>query len=70
MEMFGRILEEVRTVAATEGAKLEEDVMDRHEALHGSVIRRAGLHGVPVPACEAVYANLRHWAVQNERSSG
>jgi ketopantoate reductase len=69
MEMFRRILEEVRTVAATEGAKLEEDVMDRHEALHGSVIRR-GLHDVPVPVCEAVYANLRYWAVQNERSSG
>jgi 2-dehydropantoate 2-reductase len=97
MEMFRRIVEEVRTVAAAEGVKLEEDAMDRHvafarslesgsfsslhddlvrgnrmelEALHGSVVRRASVHGLPVPACEAVYAILRPWAVQNERSSG
>jgi 2-dehydropantoate 2-reductase len=96
MEMFRRIVEEVRTVAAAEGVKLDEEAMDRHEAfarslepgsfsslhddlvrgnrmeleaLHGSVVRRAGLYGVPVPACEAVYALLRPWAVQNERSS-
>jgi 2-dehydropantoate 2-reductase len=97
MEMFRRIVEEVRTVAAAEGVKLEEDAMDRHEAfarslepgsfsslhddlvrgnrmeleaLHGSVVRRARVHDVPVPACEAVYAILRPWAVQNERPSG
>lgn len=90
MEMFRRIVEEVRTVAAAQGVKLEEDVMDRHEAfarslepgsfsslhddlvrgnrmeleaLHGSIVRRAGVHGLPVPACEAVYAILRPWAV-------
>jgi 2-dehydropantoate 2-reductase len=40
------------------------------EALHGSVVRRAGVHGVSVPASEAVYAVLRPWAVWNERSSG
>jgi 2-dehydropantoate 2-reductase len=39
------------------------------EALHGSVVRRAGAHGVAVPMCEAVYAILRPWAVRNERSS-
>jgi 2-dehydropantoate 2-reductase len=38
------------------------------EALHGSVVRRAAAHGVPVSTCEAVYAILRPWAVRNERS--
>jgi 2-dehydropantoate 2-reductase len=96
MEMFRRIVEEVRTVAAAEGVQLDEHAMDRHEAfarslepasfsslhddlvrghrmeleaLHGSVVRRANVHGVPVPACKAVYAILRPWAIQNERSS-
>jgi len=40
------------------------------EALHGSVVRRAGVHGVLAPASEAVYAILRPWAVRNEQSSG
>lgn len=40
------------------------------EALHGIVVRRAAVHGVPAPASEAVYAILRPWAVRNERSSG
>jgi 2-dehydropantoate 2-reductase len=39
------------------------------DALHGSVVRRAAAHGVPVPACEAVLAILRPWAARNERSA-
>jgi 2-dehydropantoate 2-reductase len=40
------------------------------EALHGSVIRRARRHGILAPACEAVYAILRPWAVRNETAAG
>jgi 2-dehydropantoate 2-reductase len=32
------------------------------EALHGTVVRRARRHGIPVPASEAVYAVLGPWA--------
>jgi 2-dehydropantoate 2-reductase len=96
MEMFRRIVEEVRTVAAAEDVELEEGAMDRHDAfarslepgsfsslhddlvrgsrmeldaLHGSVVRRAAAHGVPVPMCEGIYAILRPWAVHNEGPS-
>jgi 2-dehydropantoate 2-reductase len=37
MEMFRRIVEEVRTVATAEGVKLSEDAMDRHEAFARSL---------------------------------
>jgi 2-dehydropantoate 2-reductase len=36
------------------------------EALHGTVVRRARRHGVPVPVSEAIYAILKPWAVRNE----
>ena len=36
------------------------------EALHGTVVRRARRHGVPVPVSEAIYAILRPWGVRNE----
>ena len=35
------------------------------EALHGTAVRLARRHGVPVPMTEAVYALLRPWAVRN-----
>jgi 2-dehydropantoate 2-reductase len=96
MEMFRRIVEEVRAVAAAEGVDIGEDAVARHEAfarsldpagasslhddlvrgrrmeldaLHASVVARAGRHGVRVPACEAVVAILRPWAVRNDRAS-
>jgi 2-dehydropantoate 2-reductase len=39
------------------------------EALHGSVVRRARDHDIPVPVSEAVYAILRPWAVRNEAAA-
>lgn len=36
------------------------------EALHGTVVRRARRHGIPVPVCETIYAILKPWAVRNE----
>jgi 2-dehydropantoate 2-reductase len=39
------------------------------EALHGTVVRRARRHGIPVPVCEAIYAILRPWAVRHEASA-
>jgi 2-dehydropantoate 2-reductase len=38
------------------------------EALHGTVVRLASSHRIPVPMSEAVYAILRPWAVRNEAS--
>ena len=35
------------------------------EALHGTAVRLARKHDLPVPMCEAVYAILRPWAVRN-----
>ena len=35
------------------------------DALHGSVVRRAERHGLPVPACAAVAAILAPWARRN-----
>jgi 2-dehydropantoate 2-reductase len=37
------------------------------EALHGTVLRLARKHGIPVPASEAIYALLKPWAVRNEK---
>lgn len=37
------------------------------DALHGSVVRRARRHQVPVPMCEAVYAILEPWALRQHR---
>jgi len=36
------------------------------EALHGTVVRRAHVHGISVPVSEMIYAILRPWAVRNE----
>lgn len=36
------------------------------EALHGTVVRRARRHEVPVPVSGTIYAILRPWAVRNE----
>jgi 2-dehydropantoate 2-reductase len=36
------------------------------EALHGTVVRRARRHGIPVPVTETIYAILKPWAVRNE----
>jgi 2-dehydropantoate 2-reductase len=36
------------------------------EALHGTVVSRAGRHDIPVPVSESIYAILRPWAVRNE----
>jgi 2-dehydropantoate 2-reductase len=35
------------------------------EALHGTAVRRAARLGVAMPACEAIYAILRPWALRN-----
>ncbi len=39
------------------------------EALHGTVVRKARHHGLPVPANEAVYSVLRPLALRNERGA-
>ena len=39
------------------------------EALHGSVVKRARRHKIPVPVSEAIYAILRPWAVHNEAAT-
>jgi 2-dehydropantoate 2-reductase len=36
------------------------------EALHGTIVRRARKHNIPVPVSETIYAILRPWAVRNE----
>jgi 2-dehydropantoate 2-reductase len=36
------------------------------EALHGTVVRQAHVHGISVPVSEMIYAILRPWAVRNE----
>jgi 2-dehydropantoate 2-reductase len=36
------------------------------EALHGTVVRRARRHHIPVPVCETIYAILKPSAVRNE----
>ncbi|MGH2701488.1 MAG: ketopantoate reductase family protein [Actinomycetota bacterium] len=36
------------------------------EALHGTIVRRARRHGIPVPVSQAIYAILKPWAVRNE----
>jgi len=39
------------------------------EALHGTVVRLAKKHAIPVPASEAIYAILEPWAVRNEKTA-
>ncbi|HEY3209433.1 MAG TPA: 2-dehydropantoate 2-reductase [Actinomycetota bacterium] len=39
------------------------------EALHGTVVRLARKHSIPVPASEAIYALLEPWAVRNQKSA-
>ncbi|MQB00805.1 MAG: 2-dehydropantoate 2-reductase [Actinobacteria bacterium] len=39
------------------------------EALHGTIVRSARQHDIPVPVSETVYAILRPWAVRNEAAS-
>jgi 2-dehydropantoate 2-reductase len=36
------------------------------EALHGTVLRLARKHGIPVPASEAIYAILEPWALRSK----
>jgi 2-dehydropantoate 2-reductase len=36
------------------------------EALHGTIVRSAQRHAIPVPVSETIYAILRPWAVRNE----
>jgi 2-dehydropantoate 2-reductase len=36
------------------------------DALHGTVVRLAKKHDIPVPACAAIYAILEPWAIRNE----
>jgi 2-dehydropantoate 2-reductase len=36
------------------------------EALHGTAVRRGARLGVSMPACEAIHAILRPWALRNE----
>lgn len=38
------------------------------EALHGTLVEKAGEHGVEVPRTETIYAVLRPWAVRNARA--
>jgi 2-dehydropantoate 2-reductase len=40
------------------------------ETLHGTVVRKARLHGIPVPVSETIHAILRPWAVRNEVAAG
>ena len=40
------------------------------ESLHGTVVRRAQLHGVSVPVSETIYAILKPWAIRNEAAAG
>lgn len=39
------------------------------EALHGTIVRRARQHDIPVPVSETIYAILRPWAVRNEAAA-
>ena len=39
------------------------------EALHGTVVRRARRHDIPVPVSETIYAILRPWAIRNEATT-
>jgi 2-dehydropantoate 2-reductase len=39
------------------------------EALHGAAVRLGERHGIPVPACTAVYAILRPWAARAANTS-
>ena len=40
------------------------------ESLHGTVVRRAQLHGISVPVSETIYAILKPWALRNEAAAG
>jgi 2-dehydropantoate 2-reductase len=40
------------------------------ESLHGTVVRRAQLHGISVPVSETIYAILKPWALRNEAATG
>jgi 2-dehydropantoate 2-reductase len=66
-EGFARALEPTATSSLHEalvnGRRLEL------EGLHGAIVRRGREHGIPVPACQAVYAILRPWAIGNESAS-
>lgn len=52
-------------------SSLHHDLVTGHrmelDALHGSVVRRAGRFGVDVPGCTAVHAILSPWAQRNGR---
>ncbi len=62
----------LRATAALEPqgrSSLYHDLVTGHrmelDALHGTVIRLAGRHGIPVPATTAVYALLSPWALRS-----
>jgi 2-dehydropantoate 2-reductase len=66
----GRMLDIVRALEPGAFSSLHDDLVAGRrmelEALHGAVLRRAGIHGVAVPACETIYALLLPWAARNE----
>jgi 2-dehydropantoate 2-reductase len=70
-EAIDRTLTLARGVEPGSFSSLHDDLVAGRrmelEALHGSVVRRAKQHGVPVPMSEAVYALLSPWASRNRR---
>jgi 2-dehydropantoate 2-reductase len=36
------------------------------EGLHGTLVRLASKHGIPVPRCETIYSILKPWKARNE----
>lgn len=68
-----RTLELARAVEPGSFSSLHDDLVAGRrmelEALHGSVLRRAAAHGVPVPMTQAVYAILQPWAVRNSAAA-
>jgi hypothetical protein len=63
-----------RTTRAPGYSSLFDDLTNgrrmKLEALHGTVVRRAHRHEIPVPVTETNYAILRPWAVRNEVAAG
>lgn len=54
-------------------SSLYDDLSNGHrmelEALHGTVVRCARRHDIPVPVSETIYAILRPWAIRNEAAT-
>jgi 2-dehydropantoate 2-reductase len=70
-ETPARILDLARTLPAQMYSSLHYDLTHGKpmelDALHGTVVRLARRHGLPVPASEAVLAILEPWARANSR---